>query len=337
MDEFLAKVHTGHFSLQPLRPMKIEGGIGNIRVLYLGREGNIRKYSMLGSQNAITETPPVWDEKKLADDIAKKIEKSILPGQTKKEPTPAPTPAPSPTPAPAPSPEPAPGKELPKPSIPPPYLLPSQRPLMDQWNEYLKSRYGEKESLPYVDKVVDESEEFSSVAVVYKYLLDQLRTAQSTKNKTSEWVRNRAIELSQFALEGINALIKTKVSNKVGQAIIGKIKDEVSKQIGKSSTDIEGDIKRAMDSLFVGNEKWKSKIATSVEKQEGEPQARDELQKAGYKVIQEYKDYKLKKITLSDWKNSQAREDYDVLYQKYIDTYGKAPYFDRDPLKWNNS
>jgi hypothetical protein len=85
MDKFLAEVKTGQFSLHQPKPIKIKGGISNVRKLYTGREGNIWKYSMLGSQNAISETPDIpktdaevkeekkKDESKLADDIAKKV------------------------------------------------------------------------------------------------------------------------------------------------------------------------------------------------------------------------------------------------------------------------
>lgn len=81
----MAEIKTGQFSLHHPKPMKIKGGISSVRKIYAGREGNIWKYSMLGSQNAITETPEIpkteaekkeekkKDETKLADDIAKKV------------------------------------------------------------------------------------------------------------------------------------------------------------------------------------------------------------------------------------------------------------------------
>jgi hypothetical protein len=305
---------------------------------------------MLGSQNAISgEVPKTEEQKKedkkkeeskLADDIAKKV----IEDMTKQMPAPAPAPAPAPTPAPGPTPgptptpgpAPAPEKELPKPSIPPPYLLPSQRPLMDEWNEYLKSRYGQKEALPYVDKVVDESQEFTALSAVYQYLLAELRKAQRKTNKTNEWVRNAGLVLSHFAVEGVAELIKSKADG-VGKFFTDKIKDQLNKTIGGQYTDIEGAIKNAINAIFVGYERWKGKLVQTVEDKEGEPEARDKIQKAGQKVIGLYRDYKLKKITLADWKNSQAREDYEDLYEKYTEKYGKPPYFDKDPLKWNTS
>lgn len=79
------EIKTGQFSLKQQPPMKIKGGISKIRKSQAVREGTIWKYSMLGSQNAISETPETEktdeekkaekekDESKLADDIAKKV------------------------------------------------------------------------------------------------------------------------------------------------------------------------------------------------------------------------------------------------------------------------
>ena len=336
--EFLFNAKAGILDLSRERPISNKGTISEIRARTEKqlRPAGFPKFSQLGSQNAITAEP------KDTLDVNVKVEptpapapapapapppdKPILPGQTKKEEPVAP-PAP-----PAPEPE---KKPVEKPSIAPPFLLPGQRSQMDQWNEYLKSRYGEKEALPYVDKVVDDSEEFSSLAVVYQHLLGELRKAQSHKNKTNEWIRNTGLVLAHFAVEGVSELIKTKVGG-VGKFFVDKIKDQLNRTIGGQYTDIEGAINNAINAIFVGYERWKGKLVSAVEDKEGEPDARNKVFDAGMKVREEYKKYKKGELTIAEWRNSEARRDFGELFLKYTEKYGKEPYFGGDPLRWNN-
>jgi inorganic pyrophosphatase len=299
------------------------------------KTGGIQKFSMLGSQNAISYVPIAFPTKKESGtqtDAGTGTDKPILPGKSKETGTGTGTEPVEPV---APVEPAAPEKEpVKKPEISPPYLLPSQQSIMETWNEYLKERYGEKEALPYVDKVVEESQEYTALSLTYKYLLNELRKAQRTTNKTSEWIRNTGLTLAHFATEGVTELIKTQTKDGVAKWIIDKLKDQLNRTIGGQYTDVEGAIKKSIDAIFVGYERWKGKLVTTVENQEGEPEARNKLQEVGRKVIELYKKYKNKEISLGEWKNADAREEYDILYEKYIKTYGKPPYFDADPLKW---
>lgn len=349
--EFALKNNTGGVPRVLDRRISNAGSVADIRKRdpqQIFKSGGIMKFSTLGSQNAISYVPiaypPPKKEAGTQTDAGTGTgpNKPLLPGQTKNTGTETGTGT-----------EPPPEKSLlggeggklveqepekqpvAKPDISPPYLLPGQQSIMDTWNEYLKERYGEKEALPYVDKVVEESQEYSALSITYKYLLNELRKAQRVTNKTNEWVRNAGLTLAHFATEGVAELIKTQVKDNVAKWIIDKLKEQLNRTIGGQYTDVEGAIKKSIDAIFVGYERWKGKLVTTIEDQEGEPEARNKLQEVGRKVIELYKKYKNKEISLGEWKNADARDEYDVLYAKYTKTYGKPPYFDADPLKWS--
>ena len=150
MDKFLSQVKTGDFS-RSARPkrMKLKGGMDQVRrqIHQEGgvRSGNIWKYSMLGSQNAITEMPepepPKKSDKELADEIAKKVVEDLE--KNKPVPTPAPAPAPKPEPEP-----PTPAKESRPPTEKEPYDLstPAGKQSLKEMGQYLIDELGYKES-----------------------------------------------------------------------------------------------------------------------------------------------------------------------------------------------
>ena len=173
MDKFLAEVKTGDFS-RSARPkrMKLKGGMDQVR-RQMHREGGVRsgniwKYSMLGSQNAITEMPepepPKKSDKELADEIAKKVVEDL----EKNKPTPTP-PAPEKPEPPSPPPAPEPPKPAPKkeprqpPSVRPPFDLntPEGKRLLKEYDDYYIDTYGYKESEDIREALRVDSREFT--------------------------------------------------------------------------------------------------------------------------------------------------------------------------------
>jgi hypothetical protein len=330
VSHFLFNAKAGILDLSRERPISNKGTIDDIRRREEEqlRPAGFPKFSQLGSQNAISAEPnDVLDINVKVDPNA-----PVVPVAPVTPPPSTPTP---PTPSTPTEPEPE-KKELPKPSIAPPFLLPGQKDLMDQWNEYLKSRYGEQQALPYVDKVTEDSEEFTALSAVYQYLLGELRKAQRQQNKTKEWLRNTGLVLAHFAVEGVSELIKSK-ANGVGKFFTDKIKDQLNRTIGGQYTDIEGAIKNAINAIFVGYERWKGKLVQTVEDKEGEPDARNKIFEAGMKVREEYKKYKKGELDIGSWKNSDTMGGFEDAYDAYVEKYGKKPRgIDEDPLRWNN-
>jgi hypothetical protein len=228
MDKFLAQVQTGQFSLHQPKPMKIKGGISSVRKLYKGREGGIWKYSMLGSQNAISGEVPKTEEQrkedkkkeesKLADDIAKKViedmtkkEKTILPGQ------------PTPTEQ---SKQILKGQTLQEPEkktlggdggmqneesrsdtavMPdhePPYYLPQEQSQLNEMTEFLKLRYGDKETRRERDFLNKDSKNFS-LAVDKAKEINKAINKWKAKDLGKEDLMNKLKAVSSWFLDKV--------------------------------------------------------------------------------------------------------------------------------------
>jgi hypothetical protein len=340
--QFLFNAKAGTLDLSRARPISNKGRIDDIRRREEEqlRAGGFPKFSQLGSQNAISAEP------KDTLDVNVKVEpttapvvpvaptppapapapgKPILPGQTKKEEPVAPAPAPA-------EPEKTPAQ---KPSILPPYLLPSQRSIMDEYNAYLKERYGEQEALPYVDKVVDDSESFSALTYAYQSLTSELQTAQRLENQGYEYLRNQIADIGKKATTDVAKYVNDKVGANLG--IVDFIRDQITNAFEKEKTNAVGAINQAIDNLFIGRPEMRSKIVGALEKRDSDVPEKNKIIEAGNKVREEYKKYKKGELNIGSWKNSDTMGAYEDVYDAYVKKFGKKPPgLDKDPLRWNN-
>ena len=274
----------GHKSL----PVSTRGSMADIRKKHKGYvEGNIKQYSLLGSQNAISKTgtpistgtqtefkpkkesstetefkPPPPTEAKLDKDAVKgtetKLDKDAVKQPEEKEAEPTPN-----------------AKE---PAEKPPFDVSSQdgKQAFQAYAKYLAEKYTQKIAQIEIDKIYQESGAFS-VAIRAINKMEQAidRFNKDTTAKFAQWLNNAVSDLVGGVISGIADTMKNLLKGAItfgtgGGGIIigelsGRLMDDVKGIIVQASSfknDYVGNIQSLIEDLFsVGGRSWKTKYA----------------------------------------------------------------------------
>ena len=259
-----------------------------------------------------------------------------------------------------------------EPSEEPPYYLPQEQEQMDAMILFLKQRYGEKETRKEVDFILKDSKNFSSAVekameinkMIYEYYKDKGKNESvlNTLKGLASWVLDKAVGFGTGKIdfggkgEGMPREIAGGIATEVAKEGINQLKKIIQSSLLKQES-YEDTMRAVQNTLFSLKPGWKAKWEKLLAKQKAEARKHfaefigqmggsdgmdifekegrlKNLKRLGNQVIAEYKKYQNKEISIGDWKNSSAREDYDVNYAEYTKKYG-SPGFGSDPLKWD--
>jgi hypothetical protein len=218
VSEFLFNAKAGILDLSRERPISNKGTIDDIRRREKKqlRPAGFPKFSQLGSQNAISAEPKdkievdvkVNDKKpEPAPEPIKPIPepvKPILPGQTKKDEPVAPAPEEKKTLGGdgGMQSEESRADSAVMPRHEPPYYLPQERSQLNEMTEFLKLRYGDKETRRERDFLVRDSENFSS-AVEKAIEINKAILKWRKQDMGNEWLMNQLKMVGSWFLDKV--------------------------------------------------------------------------------------------------------------------------------------
>lgn len=296
---FLYEAKTGLITLQGNKPTSIStrGSISHIRESQKAYvEGNIRQYSLLGSQNAIsksgnpietraqgvqtkfvkpetaaegtpttfvkpesvsTETKFKKTEEMIAKDIAKKVEEDLKKKELEQEEI---------------------SRKAKEPAEKPPFDIDSPEGKQDFKNyvKYLSDKYTQKIAQIEIDKIYQESGAFSvAIRAINKMEKAIDRFNQNKTSKFAEWLNNEVSDLLGTAISEVSDFMKNIIKGVIttgtgGPGIIvgeltGRLIDEVKETIKSAARfkrDYVGNLQKLIDELFsIGGRSWESKYA----------------------------------------------------------------------------
>jgi hypothetical protein len=259
-----------------------------------------------------------------------------------------------------------------EPSEEPPYYLPGEQEQMDAMILFLKQRYGEKETRRERDLIIKDSTNFSSAVekameinkMIYEYYKDKGKNESvlNTLKGLASWVLDKAVGFGTGKIdfggkgEGMPREIAGGIATEVAKEGINQLKKIIQSSLLKQES-YEDTMRAVQNTLFSLKPGWKAKWEKLLAKQRAEAKKHfaefigqmgggdgmdifdkegrlKNLKRLGNEVIAQYKKYQNKEISIGDWRNSSAREDYDVNYAEYTKKYG-SPGFGSDPLKWD--
>jgi hypothetical protein len=244
--------------------------------------GGIQKFSLLGSQNAISYVPIAYPPKeagtqtdKEKKDAGTETEKTILPGMTKKE-----TSTGTDTgllgegtqsEASKKAMEERKAKEKSEsavePAEQPPYYLPQEQTQLSAMVQYLQDRYGEVQSRKYVDDLEKDSKQFSEAVNKAKEIGKAINEWKA-KDLGKEWLMNHLKIAGKWVLSQVTELAKSSLDFGTGEGgkMAGKVSsmaiDELKKVIEQSVLSpehVEEELKAIQDALFSARPYWKAK------------------------------------------------------------------------------
>ena len=291
MDKLMFEIKTGQFSLQHPKPMKIKGGMDSVRHTIAGREGGIYKYSMLGSQNAISEVPEIpeppkpHDDSKLADDIAKKIiddlnkekqqETGMIGGMGGKQSETSKiitelTKRDQEKEAKAKAEEQR-QEEISKnakiPSDPPPFDLdtPEGKKGIAEVDKYLIEKYGKKQAVVLRDALLDDSKGFTKTLKMIREINKKITAFNlNDAERWEQWANNMVVEYGDMIIDALGkgselALAEYGIPPEKSQQFIGGVTSIIKKFKPSTSKDFVKTMNELKAKLLEGKPHWKAK------------------------------------------------------------------------------
>ena len=237
--------------------------------------GGIQKFSMLGSQNAISYVPIAYATKETGTQtnlpgVPTPTKRDNLPGMTKKDsgsggdvPVPERDLLRGATQSEASKQQIEERKrdEAVEPSAQPPFNLADSKDKADYdaYIEYYNTRYGKDVARPEIDKLKKDSEGFTIALKGYKVLQDQInKFNRDDAKRWAEWFNNVLVKFGDTIIDGLSLGASTLFPE--NKAIIDNIKDFSKKFVPKTPKDAVAGIKKLQSEMFAGKPSWNKKL-----------------------------------------------------------------------------